>query len=80
MVLRWVPRWDSHWLMSSFAFSRKSWNYKPAMYRRYVVGTSLLFRSKEHVEKFKNYLNKQYKIIVFTYETEKKWFTVISRH
>ena len=39
------------------------------MYKRYVDGTFLLFRS-EHVEKFKNYFNNQYKNIAFITEIE----------
>ena len=35
-----------------------------------VFYTFLLFRSKDHVEKFRNYLNKQYKNIKFTSEIE----------
>ena len=33
-------------------------------------GTFLLFRSKHHIEKFRNYLNRQHKNIRFTSETE----------
>ena len=39
-------------------------------YRRYVDDTFLLFRSKHHIEKFRNYLNRQHKNIKFTSETE----------
>ena len=44
--------------------------FKPVVYKRYVDDTFLLFRSTEHAEKFKNYLNKQHKIISFTSEME----------
>ena len=44
--------------------------FKPVIYRRYVDGTFLLFRSKHHIEKFRNYLNRQHKNIKFTSETE----------
>ena len=46
--------------------------FKPVIYRRYVDDTFLLFRSKHHIEKFRNYLNRQYKNvnIKFTSETE----------
>ena len=44
--------------------------FKPVIYRRYVVDAFLLFRSKRHIEKFQNYLNRQYKNIRFTSETE----------
>ena len=41
-------------------------HFKPIGYRRFVDDTFLLFRSKDHVEKFRNYLNKQHKNITFT--------------
>ena len=44
--------------------------FKPIAYRRFVDDTFLLFQSKDHVEKFKNYLNKQHKNIKFTSEIE----------
>ena len=40
------------------------------IYRRFVDDTFLLFRSKDHVEKFRNYLTKQHKNIKFTSEIE----------
>ena len=45
-------------------------HFKPNVYRRFVDDTFLLFRSKDHVEKFRNYLNKQHKNIKFTSEIE----------
>ena len=45
-------------------------HFKPIVYRRFVDDTFLLFRSKNHVEKFRNYLNKQHKNIKFTSEIE----------
>ena len=44
--------------------------FKPVIYRRYVDDTFLLFRSKHHIEKFRNYVNHQHKNIKFTSETE----------
>ena len=44
--------------------------FKPVIYRRYVDDTFLLFRSKHHIEKCRNYLNRQHKNIKFTSETE----------
>ena len=44
--------------------------FKPLIYRRYVDDTFLLFRSKHHIEEFRNYLNRQQKNIKFTSETE----------
>ena len=46
--------------------------FKPVIYRRYVDDVFLLFRSKHHIEKFRNYLNRQHKNIKFTSETENK--------
>ena len=46
--------------------------FKPVIYRRYVDDIFLLFRSKHHIEKFRNYLNRQHKNIKFTSETENK--------
>ena len=43
-------------------------HFKPIVYRRFVDDTFLLFLTKDHVEKFKNYLNKQHKNIKFTSE------------
>ena len=44
--------------------------FKPVIYRRYVDDTFLLFHSKHHIEKFRNYLNCQHKNIRFTSEIE----------
>ena len=44
--------------------------FKPVIYRRYVDDTFLHFRWKHHIEKFRNYLNRQHKSIKFTSETE----------
>ena len=46
-------------------------HFKPIVYRRFVDDTLLLFRTEDHVENFKNYLNKQYRNIKFTSEIEK---------
>ena len=43
-------------------------HFKPIIYTCFAYGTFLLFRSKDHVEKFRNYLNKQRKNIKFTSE------------
>ena len=45
-------------------------DFKPVYYRRYVDVTFGLFRSPDHLEKFKNYLNSKTKNIKFTYEKE----------
>ena len=44
--------------------------FKPVVNRRYVDYTFLLFRSTEHVDKFRKHLNKQHKNIVSTFEIE----------
>ena len=44
-------------------------HFKPIIYRRFVDDTFLRFRTKDHVEKFKN-LHKQHKNIKFTSEIE----------
>ena len=44
--------------------------FKPVIYRIYVDDTFLILRSKHHIEKFRNYLNRQRKKIKFTSETE----------
>ena len=45
-------------------------HFKPIVCRRFVDDTFLLFWTKDDVEKFKNYLNKQHKNIKFTSEIE----------
>ena len=45
-------------------------HYRLIVYRRFVDDTFLLFQSKDHVEKFRHYLNKQHKNIKFTSEIE----------
>ena len=45
-------------------------NSCPIVYRRFVDYTVLLFWTKDHVEKFQNYLKKQHKNIKFTSEIE----------
>ena len=44
--------------------------FKTVIYRRYVDDTFQLFRSKDHIEKFRNYLNRQHKNTKFTSEIE----------
>ena len=48
------------------------------IYRRFVENTFLLFRSKDHVKKFRNYLSKQHKNIKFTSEIEENGSLSIS--
>ena len=44
--------------------------FKPVIYRRYVDDIFVLFRSKEHLKLFVNYINSKHKYIKFTFETE----------
>ena len=50
-------------------YHEKNWlqncpsEFKPVIYRRYVDDKFLLFCSKHHIEKFRNYLNRQHKKI-----------------
>ena len=45
-------------------------HFKPFVYRRFVDDTFLLIRSKAHIAKLRNYLNKQHKNIKFTSQIE----------
>ena len=45
-------------------------NFKPIVYKRFVDDTFLLFQTKDNVEKFKNYLNKQHKNRKYTSKIE----------
>ena len=44
--------------------------FQPVVYRRYVDDIFDLFKSKEHVRLFVNYMNSKHKNIKFTFETE----------
>ena len=45
-------------------------HFKSIVYRRFVDDTFLLFRTKDHVEKFKIYLKEQHKNTKFAFEIE----------
>ena len=45
--------------------------FKPALYRRYVDDTFLLFRDQSHVKLFFDYINIQHDRIKFTFDLEK---------
>lgn len=45
-------------------------DFKPIMYKRYIDDTFVLFKEKEHVTLFLEYLNSQHSNIKFTFETE----------
>lgn len=44
--------------------------FKPVLYRRYLDDTFLLFKKREHISPFLNYLNAQHNNIKFTHEVE----------
>ena len=44
--------------------------FRPVFYKRYVDDTFVLFKHKNHVPLFLNYINSQHRNIKFTYETE----------
>ena len=44
--------------------------FKPVIYKRYLDDTFLFFRSKDHIEKFRGYLNWKHPNIKFTSEIE----------
>ena len=44
--------------------------FKPEVYRRYVGDVFVLFKSKEHLKLFVNYMNSKHENIKFTFETE----------
>ena len=44
--------------------------FKPVVYRCYVVDIFVLFKSKEHLKPFVAYMNLKHKNIKFTFETE----------
>ena len=45
-------------------------HFKPIVYRRYVDDIFVLFSSKEHLQPFVDYMNKQHRCIKFTSKTE----------
>ena len=45
-------------------------DFKPIFYRRYMDDTFLIFKKKEHLPKFLQFLNSQHSAIEFTYEEE----------
>ena len=51
--------------------------FKLVIYRRYVDDTFLLFRSKRHIEKFRNYWNRQHrKYQIYFWDSKWKLYTV----
>ena len=68
---------DQLLLMHSFVFYEKKWleqcpeEFKPVYYRRYVDDIFVLFRSQDHLIKFRDYFNKCHPNMNFTFEQEK---------
>ena len=62
--------------MPFFAIIEKIWlnecpsQIKPIVYRRYVDDIFVLFKSKEHLKLFVNYMNSKHNNIKFTFQTE----------
>merc|ERR1712002_50959 len=58
------------------SFHEKRWleecplEFKPLLYRRYVDDTFLVFRQREHISLFLQYLNTRHENIEFTSEVE----------
>ena len=48
-------------------------HFKSIVYRRYIDNTFVLFSSKEHLQLFVFYMNKQHRCIKFTSETEQNY-------
>ena len=59
-----LPYHEKNWPQNSPS------QFKPVIYSRYIDGTFLLFRSKYHITKFRNYLNCQYRNIRFNSKIE----------
>ena len=55
-------------------------HFKPIVYTRFVDDTFSLFWSKDHVGKFRHYLNKQHKKHKIYIRNWRKWFAVIFRY
>ena len=58
-------------------FYKKKWleqcpdEFKPVYYRRYVDDIFVLFKSRDHLIKFRDYLNKCHSNMKFSFEEEK---------
>ena len=55
---------------------RKNWlhncpiHFKPIIYKRYIDDIFVLFSSKEHLRLFVDYMTKQHKYLIFTFEAK----------
>ena len=61
-----LAKWETEWLNSCPSA------FKPVFYRRYVDDTFVLFKSRDHVAPFMQFLNSQHPNIRFTCESEKE--------
>ena len=53
-------------------------HFKPMIYKKYVDDIFVLFSSKEHLQLFADYMNKQHKRLKFTSEAEiDKYFLLL---
>ena len=71
-VLHWVPPLQMHFYV---VMKKNGWincpiHFKPVMYKRYVDDIFVLSSSKEHLQLFVDYMNKQHKCLKFTSEAE----------
>ena len=57
-------KWEKIWL------NYCPTEFTPLLYKRYLDDTFLVFKSPDHIEKFKNYLNSRHENIKFTSEVE----------
>ena len=61
-------------------FYEKKWpekcppEFKPVFYRRYVDDIFVLFKSTDHLEKFRNYFNTCHPNMSFSFEEEQRYF------
>ena len=76
MELQLVPPLGPMFANVLLCYHEKIWlqncpsEFTPVIYRRYADDTFLLFHSKHHIKKFRNYLNHQHENIKFLSETE----------
>ena len=74
-VLLWA-RHQVHFLPIFFSHYEQKWldncptKFKPMYYKCYVDHSFVLFKSKDHIIPFLNFLNSQHPCIKFTYEVE----------
>ena len=66
-------------------FDEKKWlqqcpeEFKPVYYRKYVDDNFVLFKSSDHLIKFRDYLSKSHPNMKISFEEKKKWKVIFSR-